>query len=682
MAREGSGDRVTVRVLVPLRRPRAVRVLEAGADMAELGVARWGDRLALEGALRCRVAYVGTDRAVRTREQRVLFFHQLPAASADGQAPPGVRVAAVDCALRYREGRAFGDAADLAVHLALEPPGERDGEAVPEAARRPQPASALLQVEELVGEAWEEVLEAAEVLLDLAAFKVIDVQCEVADLKAQALAGAVVMEGRLWEQIYYVAEDGLIHYQHAEVPFEHALALACAPGLNARAQAQVRALDFELTQDGRLLAQKISLRLQARATRAVELELLTGLDAPGVEVTRDRVRVDRVVGFASARTLERRTSRLPTPAGEIVKVVAAVGEARPQVLAGQVLVEGVMRQQVFYTTAGTSYHFDEEVPFGCVLDLPGAAPGMQAQVEARVEEASARLSADGREVEREALVVVGARVTEPATLEVVTAVSGEGVEAESRRLRLERLVGQTTGQVMLQKRAPLVSRALGIARIVGTIRELQCEVIPDQVIVQGVLHQQVFYVDWQRVERYQTEDLPFTHLVDLPGVLPGMTAEVHPRLKHLSHALAPEGNAFAEKAVVELGVRVVEAMDLQAVSRVRLPERAAPAPAGGEPVACDGFVLFPWPFAAGVREVRPALAASAGDGGGFDALRVHAYYLGPNAVVYHAGGEFPVPGGRRAIAVREFRWFPVEIEAGRYEGVRWEAVLQCASPST
>ncbi len=672
MEREERESRWTVRTVLPLRRPKAVRLVEATAEVEEVAGARRGERLALEGTLRCRVAYVGTDHVVRTREQAVLFRRELPAAAAGGSAVPGLDVLEVACDLRCRPGRSFGDTVDLAVRLGLAP-GRVPATAAGARGASP-PATALLQVEELVGAAAEDVLETAEVLLDLAAFKIIDVQCRVADVRSQALAGAVLVEGRLWQQIYYVAEDGLIHYQHAEVPFERALTLASTPEVAARAQVQVRSVEFELTQDGRLLAEKIHLRVQAKTSRAADLEVLTRLDAPGVEATRDTVRVDRVVGFASGRAVERGTSRLPTPATEIVKVAAAVEEVRPQVLRGQVLVEGLVRLQVFYASGGTSYHWDEEMPFHCVLDVPGAERGMQAQVEARVEEASARLGGDGREVEREVLVVVGARVTEPATLEVVTSVAGGGLQAERRRLRLERLVGQASSQLMLQKKIPKVSRALGIVRVVGSIRDLQCEVIPDQVIVQGVFHQQVFYVDRQRVERYQTEDLPFTHLVDLPGVLPGMAAEVEGRVKHLSHALGPEGSAFAEKVVLDLGVRVGEEIEVEVVSRLRLPA-ASREPGGEEEVTCQGAVLFPWPFAASVGEVRAALVA--GVAGSFTGLRVHAFYTGPNNVVYHAGADFPAPEGRQVLAVREFRWFPVEMDAGRYEGV-----LACASPST
>lgn len=681
---------MTVRLLIPLGRPRATRLQRVEADLEECAfVAGAGGGWMLEGVLECRAAYVGTDGAVRVRSRRAAFRQGVPGWEGRGGEALTARVSGVDYQMVCRPGRPFGDAVDVRVHLdaAPVPPapaGGGEGAAAP-AEAEPSVRFTPLEVEERVAERAEEVLEEMEVLLDLAAFKVIDVQCRVADLTARALAGAVLLEGRLFEQIYYVAEDGLIHYQHAEQPFQRSLEVPADPGVNAHGQASVRSLEHELTRDGRLLLQKICLRLGVRVTRSVDLEVVTDLPArPGMDVERDLVRVDQVIGAAFTRTLEKGTARLPVPATAVVKVVAAVEDLRPQVLHGQVLVEGVVREQIFYASGGTSFHQEAEIPFSIVLDVAGAEPGMQAQGEGRVEEASARLGPDGREVEREILLGVRVRVTDPRTLRLVTAVSGPGLEVAERRLKVDRLVGSTRVQMMLQKKVTLVSRALGIARVVGSVQDLQCEVIPDQVIVQGRFHQQVFFVDRQKIERHQTEDLPFTHLVDLPGALPGMAAEVQPRVKHLSHALAPEGNAFAEKIVVDLEVRVAEAVDLSVVTGVRLPGASGAAAAtdagggagGGDLVRCRGYLALPRPAAA-VHEVRPALCRGDGDGR-FRLLRVHAFYSARNRVVYHAEEDHPLPGDRPVASLREFRWQPASPSDGGCEGIRWEAVLQCS----
>lgn len=683
---------MTVRLRIPLGRPRATRLQGVEAALEECAFLAGADGgWALEGVLECRAAYVGTDGAMRVRSRRALFRQGVPGLEGAGGGAFTARVRGVDYRMVCRPGRAFGDAVDVSVHLEaarVAPPPEGGGEggtgpAGAEASIRCTP----LQVEERVAERTEDVLEEMEVLLDLAAFKVIDVQCRVADLAARSLAGAVVVEGRLFEQIYYVAEDGLIHYQHAEQPFQRSLEVPADAGVNAHAQASVRSVEHELTRDGRLLLEKICLRLGVRVTRSVDLEAVTDLPArPGMDVERDLVRVDQVIGSAFTRTLEKGVTRLPVPATGIVKVVAAVEDLRPQALRGQVLVEGVVREQIFYASGGTSFHQEAEIPFSTVLDVPGAEPGMQALGEGRVEEASARLRPDGREVEREILLGVSVRVTDPRTLRLVTAASGPGLEVAERRLKVDRLVGSTRVQMMLQKKVTLVSRALGIARVVGSIQDLQCEVIPDQVIVQGRFHQQVFFVDRQKIERHQTEDLPFTHLVDLPGALPGMAAEVQPRVKHLSHALAPEGNAFTEKIVVDLEVRLAEAVDLSVVTGVRLPGAAGAAAAaggeageagGGDLVRCQGFLALPRPAVA-VHEVRPALGRGAG-GAPFRRIRVHAFYSARNRVVYHAEEDHPVPGNRPAVSLREFRWQPASPSPGGCEGIRWEAVLQCSA---
>lgn len=652
-------------------------VKDVTASVAELAARREGGALVLDGELEYAVTYVGTDAAVRRRDGRVAFRRAVETGEVgEGNAIVSVRVRVVDFELRRFAGRAYGDTLDYRAQVQVFP-----AEPVPPArpgSRASCPARySPLQVEELVAEQGADALEEREVALDLAAFKVIDLQTSVAEAVGEVLAGTVLVEGALFQKIYYVAEDGLIHYQHAEFPFQKMVEVAGAgPGLQVQVTVRVRSVEYDLSGDGRRLAEKLQLALQVKAARLVELEAMTDLMAPpGIEVRRDLVRVDRVVGRGQGRSRESGMIRLPAPGGRLVKVAAVIEDLQSQVLHGQVLVEGTVREQVFFTTGGTAYHQEEEVPFTCVLDVPGAEPGMLARAQARVEEVAPDPGAEGPEVAQEVVVAVTVRVTEGRALEVVTALDGPGLTVERRRLTVERLVGQGAAQLMLQKKAVLVSRALGIVRVVGSIQDLICEVIPDQVIVQGRFHQQVLFIDRHKVERHQTEDVPFSQLVEVPGALPGMAADVEARVKHLSHSLLPEGGGFAEKAVIDLAVWVVERAELSVVTGVAGGPAAGTASGPGDLVALSGMVPLPRPYAERVGEVRTAVCPSG-------ALRVHVFFVAPNRLVYHTCRDFSLAGGM-PLGVREFRWTPVAGSRGLCEGVRWEAVLACsASRST
>lgn len=647
------------------------------ASVAELVVRREDGALILEGDLAYAVWYVGTDAAVRQRHGRVAFRRALkPRGTVEESGMASACVRTVDFQLHCFPGRGFGQTLDYQVRVQFVPEGTgRVTEAV--APGSPYARCIPLQVDELVAEQAADMLEEREVALDLAAFKVVDLQTTVAEAEAGVLAGTVLVEGVLFQKIYYVAEDGLIHYQHAEFPFQSPVeAAGTRPGLQAQAEVRVQSVEYELSTDGRRLAEKIHLAIQAKVTRLVELEVITDLVAPaGFEVRRDLVRVDRVVGRGQGRCRESGAIRLPVQGGRLVKVAAVVDDLRTQVLRGQVLAEGTVREQVFFSAGGTAYHQEEVVPFTCVLDVPGAEPGMVARAEARVEEVVPDPGVEGPVVGQEVLVAVAVRVTEGRSLEVVTALEGSGLDVERRRLTVERLVGQSVAQVMLQKKAPLVSRALGIARIIDSIQDLSCEVIPDQVIVQGRLHQQVLFIDRHKIERHQTEDLPFSQLVEVPGALPGMAADVQARVKHLSHTLLPEGNGFAEKVIIDLAVRVVERVDLSVVTGVK-GWPGADAPVGPRRrVSLSGTVPLPRPFA---RVVSEAWAAVCPQG----ALRVHVFFVAPNRLVYHTCRDFPLID-EAPLGVQEFRWTPAEGRRGLCEGVRWEAVLACsASRST
>lgn len=674
---------------VSLRRPFARGIKDVTGEVTELSFRRREGSLQLEilGTLEYRITYIGKDNAVRFREGAVAFRRLLTGEWVEEDIPllaSGVDGFEYD--LQTFPGREYGEHLTWLARvevIRLPDAHTPNGPPAPVGAS-PDFTFTPLQVEELVAERAYDILEERDVTLDIAAFKVIDVQATVSAVDTQMLSDALIINAVLFERIYYVAEDGLIHYQHAEINLERSVEIPAKREMNGRADLRVRSVEFELSSDGCRLSQRIIIGVRVKTTRTMEMEVVTGLpEEEEVRVTREQVRVDTVVGRGTGSTQAEKTVRLPSHGGDTVKAIAAVEEVRAQVVQGQVMVEGIVHVQMFYTCDGIAYHAEDEVGFHGLVPVDGAEPGMNALVEARVGEVAAEVSPADRAAGIRVDLILDARVTEGRTLQVVTAVAGDVLQAEHRHLKVERLVGQTGAQLMLQKRVVLVSKAVAVSRLAGTVLDLSWEIIPDQVIVQGRVHQQVFFVDRRKIERHQTEEIPFSYLVEVPGALPGMKAQVYPRIKHVSSRLAPDGDTFVEKVVLELSVRIEETVDLAVVTDVRGFPRPAvgsgDATGNGSLLPVRGAVHLSRPHAVAVEEVKPALYGT----GGFSAVRVHAYYVAPNRLVYHTREDFPLAGSFPVAGVREFRWMPVMEEGGRCREIRWEAIVECsASPST
>ncbi|NLG83439.1 MAG: DUF3794 domain-containing protein [Firmicutes bacterium] len=89
------------------------------------------------------------------------------------------------------------------------------------------------------------------------------------------------------------------------------------------------------------------------------------------------------------------------------------------------------------------------------------------------------------------------------------------------------LVGEATSQTLVDVTVALDVPAVKIDEIVATVTELNCTVIAGKVIFQGVLHEQIFFVDEGGLVRHRAQDVRFAGFIPFAGAGEGMecTAE-------------------------------------------------------------------------------------------------------------------------------------------------------------
>ena len=88
------------------------------------------------------------------------------------------------------------------------------------------------------------------------------------------------------------------------------------------------------------------------------------------------------------------------------------------------------------------------------------------------------------------------------------------------------------------------------------------EVIEDKVIIQGVVHKQIFFINEDNLEIHQSEDVPFSTFVDIPGAVPGMDVRIKPVIETVLFELL-DSTTLRQKVVVELFIKVTESQQLQ-----------------------------------------------------------------------------------------------------------------------
>ena len=60
------------------------------------------------------------------------------------------------------------------------------------------------------------------------------------------------------------------------------------------------------------------------------------------------------------------------------------------------------------------------------------------------------------------------------------------------------------------------------SRKLTSLRDIETEVIENKVIIQGVIHKEVFYVGTDQIFHHQTEDTRLNTFIDIPGAAAGM----------------------------------------------------------------------------------------------------------------------------------------------------------------
>ena len=241
---------------------------------------------------------------------------------------------------------------------------------------------------------------------------------------------------------------------------------------------------------------------------------------------------------------------LPIAAIKVRNVVAKIQNITTEVICNKVIVQGIVHEQVFFVgTDQLVHHLADDIHFSTFLDIPGAMPGMNVQVHPIIEKVIAELAPDGLSILKKIIIQIFIKVTESVQLNLLP---GNGPI-----LFLKEVVGENSAQTLIEADLTLNTAAIKIDEITGVIRDITVDIIPDKVIIQGILHKQIFFVDTANLERHQAEDLHFSLFVDIPGVLPGMDAQVTPRIEAIFFNLISP-TTLRQKAVLEFFVKVTE----------------------------------------------------------------------------------------------------------------------------
>ena len=265
------------------------------------------------------------------------------------------------------------------------------------------------------------------------------------------------------------------------------------------------------------------------------------------------VRAEVVVGKNTRQVLVESNVTLTQPAIKVRNITAVIQNLTTEVISGKVVIQGVVHKQIFFVGADNVVrHQAEDLSFSTFVEIFGAEPGLNVEVEPSIEHVAFILITP-TVLHQKVVLELFVKVTETRQINVVT---GSGP-----LVRLDQVIGENTRQELIENQITLNVPAIKVTEIRATVRDITTDVIENKVIIQGVVHKQIFFVGEDDIERHQAEDIEFSTFVDIPGAVTGMDVQVVPTVEFVDFVLQ-SATVLQQKVVIEFFVKVTQSVQL------------------------------------------------------------------------------------------------------------------------
>lgn len=275
------------------------------------------------------------------------------------------------------------------------------------------------------------------------------------------------------------------------------------------------------------------------------------------------LKVERVVGHGSKQVLLEETNTIPGI--KIVEIIPTLIKIRSIVKDGKVIIQGTVHKQIFYIgTDELEHHLAEDMDFSELVDIEPLNPmypvreGMNQQDFSVIENSVFEFDPDTGALTQKIILRLCVKVTETEQLEV-------GVAPQGTLIKAAVVVGEGTRQKFIEETK--VIPAIKVIEIIPRISQIRHIVKNGKVLVQGIVHKQIFYVGTDDLVHHLAEDIPFSDLVIVPCACEGMNSQDHSFVDNLVFEFDPVTGSLTQKIILALSVKVTETCGVPVIER-------------------------------------------------------------------------------------------------------------------
>ncbi len=439
------------------------------------------------------------------------------------------------------------------------------------------PEGPSVLAEEVIGEDTGQVLESGAVTLVTPAVKVTEIRANPEITQVTVKEDKVVVQGNILKQIFFIDLDQVGRHQAVVVPFAIMIDIPGAqPGMNVQARAIMADVAFTLDPTGASVFQEVVLDVFVKVTETVQVSLELGDDLT--------IKTEVVLGVASTQIMEEVTVVLAQPAIKIKDIDLVVQDVRGRTIADKVIVQGVFVKDVYYINEDDVEVLESfTIPFSTFIPSPGITPGLNVLVLAQALPVVFDPLQTGTEITEKDLAEIEVFMTETRIIDVET-------DAEGTTFKVRQVIGEGTAQVCAEGiTVPVLPITIEFARIrVGeaveaekqllvenciclpfiakkiksvesSVQNVTWEIVGEQVIVEGEVKKDVFVVGLDNIVHHVQEIVPFSGIVDVPGIVEGAEVSVEVEVESLVQNLVCGGSRIQQLIILLVTVTSTKA---------------------------------------------------------------------------------------------------------------------------
>lgn len=441
----------------------------------------------------------------------------------------------------------------------------------------------LLKVDKVIGETTVTKVIESTVTLPIKAIKIFDVVASLTNVRGEVREGGVLVTGIIKKQLFVVDEGDLVRHVPEEIPFRQFIEVPGArPNLNVQIRAAIIDIQTQLIEKGKKVRQEVIIEIFVKVTETEQILVVTDVTGgpKDLKVEKKLLKVESVIGEDRVSDVIKNTVELPITAKKIFQIVSELRDIQAEVKRNVVIVRGIVHKQIFLVDEGDLVrHVSEDVPFSVAVNVPGARPGLNVQVDVNaIVDQFELIKPPSKKLRQTIILDIFVKVTETVQIDVVTNVKGTGIIVDRKLLKVEQVVTDVLQTTTVDAEVELPMKAEKIFRILAEIVNIQTEIVNGKVIIRAILHKQIFFVDMGGLLRHVREDVPFQIIANVPQAVPSMNIQVRLRIVGDIDFDIIKGKIVRQTAIIEAFIKITETEQLEVVVDVRAKKPVPPEP--------------------------------------------------------------------------------------------------------